>query len=579
MANNVNISEIERQVQRVIRALSNYAKSAESVNNIVGPTAAKGLGITVRLLWTQLRKGLRGSTKKLISSLKDASILASLDLCSILNTQRNLKNFNSGFNPNQTPPPDDTEWRIKKLAYDTQIIIDAFQLSYSTVASPGKALMALLAEIQPNIARLSSTSYLGAQEIRGKYPQVDQFSNFLSDWAAKYANVDNIPDSDKKKQDKIIATLDKLRKVCVSIQSVSIAGESIALAIKLLSELKLNEVDPDKLILKLSSTIKFCSELNRILSNIIKVLDDVQVIVRLLLILIKIFRILVSFFEVLPIPSVFTTTGVVTFLTRKADQLDKYAKDTIALLNELNLLFGILIATMDGLTDGIDSLITILQQIIEKLRSCERGTNGEDNQPYTPGLDSLESQITQLKSNNDSLKAFVANYNNNKTNTNNTYHGYTIVIEKEYIFDQELRKVIRPRRYGVALDGSGVAVVESTLTYASDDSIIINEVKLLLESKGLIKSSASVYNQYETSVINEAQNMLQDSNIVMDDVAVPDPNQYIDSSLNENENDGTGLNAFLNKLKGGKDLRKRVKSIMQAQKEKLNSDISNTKNN
>jgi hypothetical protein len=391
--------------------------------------------------------------------------------------------------------------------------------------------------------------------------------------------VDNIPDTDKAQQDKVISVLEKIRKICVAIQSISVVNQSVALAIKLLSELKLGGLDEEKLIARLTNKVKNCTDINNILSQILKVLDQIQVVVRLCLILVKVFRILVAFFEVLPLPSIFTTTGIVTVLTRTADKLDKYAKDTIILLNEINVLLAIIIGSLDGITDGLDSLITILEQIIEKLKSCERDVKGGLDTPYDNTVAALNSEITKLKSNNNSLKEFISNYKNKKSDTSNTYHGYTIVIEKEYIFDSELRQEIRPRRYGIALDGAGVAVVESPLTYASDDSVIINEVKLLLAAKGLIKTSASVYSQYELGVINESQNILQDPNLVMDDIPVQSPTEFIDTSLNENENDETGLNAFINKLGGGKNLRKRVKSIMQQQKEKLNSDISKTKNN
>ena len=71
---------------------------------------------------------------------------------------------------------------------------------------------------------------------------------------------------------------------------------------------------------------------------------------------------------------------------------------------------------------------------------------------------------------------------------------------------------------------------------------------------------------------------VEDNTISMDDIpTAPSLSEYMDTPDNEDENDGLGLNAFVNKLNGGKRLRKRIKESMAASKEKLNSDIQSVK--
>lgn len=568
---------IELQIQRVIEAFNRYKKSTEAVNKTIGKTNAKGSGKFFKLLWKKLKSLLNGVDEKLIATLKDTSLLAAIDLCSLLNTRNNIKDRQArGFNPNQTPPPDDIEWRVKKLAYDTQIAIDLFQISYQSAARPGAALMGIISEISPNISRLSSSAYLGSKDLRGKFPQIDKFTNYLADQATSLATVGAIADGDKEKQKKFLEVLQKIRKVCVFVQSTTVFAELVGKVLETIDSLKVldNVVDPDVIIKRLATRIKVCNDINNILSRIVKVLQDIRGVIKISLILVKIFKILLAFFALFPLPSLFTTVGIQNTIDRTTAKLDKYANDTINLLNEINILLALIIDTLDGVSEAVDLLINILTSIVEKIKSCDRSDDAEVN-------DRLEQEITNqingLRKSNDSIKEFSSNYKNKKKDKDNTYNGYTISILKEQIFDAEIRKTVAARRYGVAIDGAGVVVVQSGLTFASDDSIIISEVKLLLAAKGLAKAQPSVYSQFELDVIGESENFLDSTETVMDDIDVGTATEFLDTATNEDDNDKLGLNSFINKQKGGKELRGRVRNIIEQVKQKLNFDVQQSK--
>jgi uncharacterized protein (DUF2342 family) len=190
----------------------------------------------------------------------------------------------------------------------------------------------------------------------------------------------------------------------------------------------------------------------------------------------------------------------------------------------------------------------------------------------------LELTLQDLQNTNRDLKNFVINYETKKENNKKTYEGYTIEIRTEDVSDQNVLNVTLPRRYGIALDAAGIQAVRSDFTYASDDSVIINQVKLLLTSKGLVKPQEQLFTNQQLDILNEAMAAVEDNNISMDDIpAAPTLSEYMDSPDNEDENDGLGLNAFVNKLSGGKRLRKRIKEKMAASKEKLNSDVQSVK--
>ena len=65
----------------------------------------------------------------------------------------------------------------------------------------------------------------------------------------------------------------------------------------------------------------------------------------------------------------------------------------------------------------------------------------------------------------------------------------------------------------------------------------------------------------------------------MNDLQNTDFDNGLDSGENENENDGVGLNAFANKLKGGKKLRNRMRKMMKQNSEKLGSSLASSGTN
>jgi hypothetical protein len=92
----------------------------------------------------------------------------------------------------------------------------------------------------------------------------------------------------------------------------------------------------------------------------------------------------------------------------------------------------------------------------------------------------------------DELLAFLTNYFNKKNAKNNTFGPYTIEILTEEVTNSELK--IR-RRFGIAIDAQGVTALQTDPTYASDDRIIINEVKARLLSSGLVNANSLGYSQ------------------------------------------------------------------------------------
>jgi hypothetical protein len=97
------------------------------------------------------------------------------------------------------------------------------------------------------------------------------------------------------------------------------------------------------------------------------------------------------------------------------------------------------------------------------------------------------------------LLEFLNNYFDKKNAKNNRFGPYTIEILTEESVDTEIK--LR-RRYGIAIDQNGILATQSDATYASDDKIIIAEVKAKLLALGLVNTNALGYAQKANVMIN-----------------------------------------------------------------------------
>jgi hypothetical protein len=598
------IANLSEQLNRIRESFRQLGNVSAALDDTVGITNGKGMAAVSNNIWksilsyfnrfpeiffgkTSSKKGQKSTNWADYGVAYITALLASLDLCSIINTISNLtENLNvAKFNPNQNPPPNDFKWKVQKVAYEIQVSIDSFNRVYSLSANPGDTISTAIAAISPNLQKLTSQEYLGSEDMRKAFPQVDQINNYLIDKLSKFQQTSTISNTDNRSINDTLKTLSLIRNSCVLIQGLntpanfsryaqSALGTSVYNTI---DKLGVDNIDPKKLSDIITSLQRRLIPINKGASFILKYIQYLQFIIKVSLTLVKIFRILINFLILLPLPNVILIAGINIGLSKGERKLDDYLKNTLKLLSEINLFIAMIVALLRGLTAVLDQIINDLETILQKLKSCTR-TSENTNSADAETIRGLELTLQDLQNTNRDLKNFVINYETKKENNKKTYEGYTIEIRTEDVSDQNVLNVTLPRRYGIALDAAGIQAVRSDFTYASDDSVIINQVKLLLTSKGLVKPQEQLFTNQQLDILNEAMAAVEDNNISMDDIpAAPTLSEYMDSPDNEDENDGLGLNAFVNKLSGGKRLRKRIKEKMAASKEKLNSDVQSVK--
>jgi hypothetical protein len=592
---NTTLGQLRREITKIKNLFAGYKKIKENLEN-TGDTNAKGAGKAFNSLWKKIIKGLRDAVTGLLIGKKGAKkgakstnpldlglvyltgLLASLDLCSIIQTIQNIASGiqGRGFNPNADPPPNDPLWKIQRKAYDIQVLIDAFEAAYAVTSDPASQITNLIRTVAPELIELGGPNYLGDETIKNNFPQTSQFNNFIEDSVRWLSDRLTISNADKENIDKFRKKVAAVRQICVLIQGLSSPASLVALALRALppetydaiDKLGVDNIDPDKLNRVVSQIAKALKPVIAVLKETVKALRGIQSLIRILVIAVKIFKIILNFLLILPLPNMTTTAGVTTTQAAKYQKLLKKSEIIIRILNSINKIVAIIVSLLEGITSAIDLLLSNLKQIVDNLMSCDR------NEASNPVMTSIQNDILEIEQSNNEIKAFTENYRNKQSIKNKSYFGYTIEILTEKIADPAVQLTVRPRRFGIAIDGGGIAVVQSTATFASDDNIIISEVKLLLIQKNLIKNPVGLFTDAELNVITDSLLILGDNSITLDDIV--DEN-YIDSPDNEDENDGLGLNAFINKLKGGKKLRERIKKSMSQSKEKLKSDLQSSR--
>jgi hypothetical protein len=509
-------------------------------------------------------------------------LVASTDLCSILNFVNQQTTDSKGFDPDKLPPPNNAptlqknKYAIQKKAYEIQKSIDDYYAKYGDAISLGsnEAFFSLVKQLYSDLSELQKS--LQDTELTKTYRILSLFINYINEinnliqilpfqfgGINAGANFEVNPTILKLKRE-----IDNLRAVCVSIQNIPDSPEELAvyafsaMSPALMEQIKeLSKVlDPKKLIPTITAIINTCRSIYQVLSIVQNIIKFSQFIITISVVFIKIFSIISKFLEALPLPAMFSSVGIQTTLSSFNEKLKKFIEKFKGNIDQISL-------TLDYIVDFVEYLLINLEIILQRLEAIKQNFDSCDNIDRET-LDNLNKVINDLSSSKDNLNKFISNYREKLKTQDNNYGKYTLTIIQEQTSNSSIRF---KRRYGVALDNNGILIAQTDLTFASLDSVIYEELKLKLSSLGLAPKNL-LESDLQLSVY-KASLFLEDTSI-LEDLSTTNFNQGMDPQDNEDESDGIGLNAFINKLNGGKRLRKRVQDAMIAANQKLNKDLN-----
>jgi hypothetical protein len=511
-------------------------------------------------------------------------VIASVDLCNILSYGSNqalaaLDSKANKFDPKKKPDTDNiiaiTRWNIQKVAYEIQSQIDAYHSQYGELINPtqlNKLIEDLVKQlIEQQVLSRTNLTKNQQEELAKSMPGFNLIENFIDNAIGYFNNIPSLegalPDDIKK----VITYIEKIRNICVKIQALaSPASFAASWALNTISTKdleKLNKIiDPKKVVPVIKNIIQSAQAIQKTISSLLSIVRTFQVFLNIAISIVTVLIFILRFFKILPAPTMFATVGV-TNTTADAQATINALKGKLVLdLQAISAVLSSLVDIFTTLSANIGIVIEKLNIIILNLESCE-------NAPQDL-IDELKGTRDGLVASKAEVDAYVNNRKTKKENKNKSIGEYDIIIQTEQVSSTNIRLF---RRYGIALDKYGVLAAQSTPTFASSDNIIIQEVKLLLISKGLIKSMPSNLSPDELAIIEDALSFMEGDNNFDDNASLEE--DIIDAGDNEDENQGIGLNAFINKLKGGKSLRRRVRGAMNTAKTKLQNQVGTQSQN
>ncbi len=517
-------------------------------------------------------------------------LINSVDYCDVINYAISKVPAGSKFNPLIVPedPFEKIKWRFQKTAFDVRSEIDTFYSGYDDALdnesktnlfnSVGRINSLFSTWTNGFRNAINADGNFGDQDLQTlttAFPQLRNIGSFVTDkleYYNRFTDFRQIPNEDYQK---LLNTINKIRQYCIIIESLSTPASVITGlnllgingqindAIKKVQDL----IDPTKAIPTIKKIIKVCVKIRNICNSIKNLIATGQLLIKIALLLIRVFKVFIKFFKALPLANLFTTTGITTtFSDIVKDLKDKGASTFETRLKQLSLFFNFVIIFLD-------TLVPILGEVIQKLTTLITSLQNCDNFPKEV-LNELIDVKNGLQSDLDEFNKFLENKKQkDKTKkSQNRFGDFTIQIVTEEVVEEAIS--LR-RRYGVALNNRGLVTVQSDPTFASDDQIIIQEVKLLLQSKGVIDSASPDYNSEELNLLNDTSAYLYEDDINWE--SFEQQSLDLDSPNNENEDeDNLGLNAFVNKLDGGKRLRRRMRKMLEKNNQTLRSNLSNT---
>jgi hypothetical protein len=401
----------------------------------------------------------------------------------------------------------------------------------------------------------------------GNLNVIDDFIGTIN----KYSDYRNIPNEDLQNLINKIATI---RSVCVTIQNLdfksalALVGNFLGIDIRSQIQKLGKFIDVTKLIPTLKGINSGLQGFIKIAQQVQGILSLGQFIIKLALLFYKIFKFIILFFDLLALPLLFGTAGSQTKLQDVKDKAKDESVGVIRLLKAVNGLLSVLTSFIRYLLTNANELLIRLRLLLVQLEGCQAVKDSD----VILQLQQTERDLIAVR---DQLANFIRDYDS-KTNPNNALFGtYDIRVVEEELVD---RSIPNKRRRGIALDTRGNIVTQSDLTFATNTNLIIEEVKQKLLALQLVHPALGVIDPISLPVISESLNFLENNDVLQNDLNI-DTSESSNltttlEGLNVNTDQGLGLNAFINDLKGGKKLRERTKTKVAEQSASVKAQVS-----
>lgn len=468
--------------------------------------------------------------------------------------------------------------------------------------------------------RLAQIEILKLEEVKGNLELQRRDAGRATADAALTA-LNRIPNSEVQKVMSTIREVKQVLNIIMSITSVGdIASRLIPNQIKELQKI----LNPAQLLPMIRMILALAKGFNQICQTILGFIGIIRIIVKVLRVLLIAVKILIMIFRLLPLPLMFATHGVVDGLINARQFLDARIADALKRVNQIGRIVDVVYAFVLNVISILEEIIAQIEILIFTLESCNatnteydddadygigqndfnpnedgsffgggvgggaaggaggagsgRGTGGAGSGGYSqtaPLLKDLRSAKGQLMSTLGQLRSLTDAYDNAKKNANESvYNGYILRIEDEVLTETSVRN---KRRRAVAYDQREVLVMATDLTFATDTSILFEELRLKLINSGLVQDTGFVIPKLDG--VLDALSLPETDGDMFASIGIQtengqSPEDYLKQDVKVVQ---AQINEVIGNIKGSADLKKKVKSTANKNNATLKKDIKDDK--
>lgn len=288
----------------------------------------------------------------------------------------------------------------------------------------------------------------------------------------------------------------------------------------LLSKVDICQVNTQTLQNSINLIIKELESVIKIIDSITKILDRILAFIEFIQILIIGILILTKVLKLLPIPTLYTTVGITTTFSDLLVQINTQLSKALLIVTGVNFVISYISLALSGLVDKINLIISQLSLVGVLMTNCSKGKKDltSDDKARIVLAKNLTTTLTTLSNSlnilNDKLGSLIK--------SNNSYKGFVFQIIEEEIVDQNIKV---KRRYAIAINTSGILILQGEPSYATDTQVLIDELKQIIDIKGLSGYPAGTNGD---SIDTQKQ--------VAKSLGLPDPTNLIQDALDAQKN-------------------------------------------
>lgn len=367
-----------------------------------------------------------------------------------------------------------------------------------------------------------------------------------------YKSVGDIPNADIQK---IVNKVYDLQAILGAIASIN-SAQSVVNLLGIQSQIrKLQQfIDPARLLPAVKKILQTVRNINQVILQIFKILSFAKIVVKILTSLIRVFKIVVRLFQTLPLPNMFSVHGITATLESSKEFVDKNNDKVLKFLQQISRLLGLVYEFAAFMLEKVQIVTRELQILVVNMEACAEIKN-------LPILQEVYTGISTLADSQIRLVEFVDTYSNNVTDSQSSLKvgGYTLTVIEEELVDEGKRF---KRRRAVAYNERGLLVAEGDLTFATNNAILIQELKLRLQQQGVLQNSDNVLTVDEQYLLDSTSSILGIEDIPIESPTITDVKEM-----------QVEINDFILGLKNGEKLKKKAKQKVDDRVAQFKQDV------